>query len=138
KDVDAARREQNRLSAELQKADAERQRARADLAVALRSQAVAQSDLRELQFRYAILHAERERQVGLLTKVTERLDEVALYLQDVDAAAAIASEVAATLVEPLPRTAQPVWTDVARSRPDAPPHDQGGPSTASADEAVRT
>jgi hypothetical protein len=59
--------------------------ARADLAVALRMQAILQSDLRDLQIRYAETLEVRQQQENLLRKLTPRLQEAARHIQDISA-----------------------------------------------------
>lgn len=56
--------------------------ARSDLAVTLRMQAMLQSDLRDLQARYAETLSVRQQQEDLLRKLTPRLQEAAQYIQD--------------------------------------------------------
>ena len=57
---------------------------RSDLAVALRLQMLAQSDLRELQDRYRHCEQARKQQEDLLLKLTPRLQQAARHLQHVN------------------------------------------------------
>ena len=56
---------------------------RSDLAVALRMQAIAQSDLRQLEKRYSESEQAREAQAALLQKLTPRLQQAARQLQEI-------------------------------------------------------
>jgi uncharacterized membrane protein YccC len=54
---------------------------RSDLAIALRMQALAQSDLRAVEERYKVAEQARSKQATLLQKLTPRLQQAAQQLQ---------------------------------------------------------
>jgi len=71
------------LTAEVEKKSREALTARQDLSMVLRSQALTQSDLRDLQARYKDINDLKARQEDLLRKLTQRLGEAAQVLQTI-------------------------------------------------------
>ncbi|WP_212525602.1 FkbM family methyltransferase [Actibacterium sp. MT2.3-13A] len=92
--------------AALAEAQAAAETARADLAVALRMQVLAQSDLQDLQERYRASEEARATQAELLRKLTPRLQQAAQQLQQLALAEDTAEPEALTADKPRPRSKQ--------------------------------
>ena len=73
------------LEKQLLEANAALESARSDLSVALRTQALRDADLRELQQRYGDLLQTKQRQDNLLAQLNQRLSAAAKSLQEMDA-----------------------------------------------------
>tara|TARA_R110000868_G_scaffold101630_1_gene279658 strand:- start:3711 stop:5048 length:1338 start_codon:yes stop_codon:yes gene_type:complete len=85
KAAEAAKAEIEVKSTELKAKSTELVTARSDLAVALRTQAILQTDLRDLQARYQESSTTRQQQEDLLRKLTPRLQEAARQIQEMSA-----------------------------------------------------
>ena len=79
-DLTAARDRIQAIEKDLAASTTTTEQARRDLALAMRMQSMAQSDLRHLQDRYAQLQEVKQQQEALLRKLTPRLQEAAQYL----------------------------------------------------------
>ena len=84
KELDACQAKQAEALRAVETARTEVGSVRSDLAVALRLQMLAQSDLRELQDRYRHCEHARKQQEDLLLKLTPRLQQAARHLQQVN------------------------------------------------------
>lgn len=107
-----------------QKADtaAEQQvaQSKADLAVALRMQMLAQSDLRDLQARFREVEQARKAQQELLQKLTPRLQQAAHQMQHMQLIEAEPEEVAPRLAAPTLETKSPIRPPAGSSTKPVP------------------